>query len=344
MWCNRTVSATIPAPARLDTRSAGSTIVTGATRDSSHVAAIERRHGRAVVPRARPPTTLRRRVGADMTSAPRIGVAAASILAAAAWAQEEPQECPYFTAMPEYVLESSEDRDFDAHPFFDGHAVVTVEGKLCSSYYALREGARQASELQIIRNYAAALRAIGGVVFIEGACEAAACGDYEGWKLVTGKAGKNGKEVWLELVPHNGGADYQMTVVERQPMRQDVTASGLLAALNADGHVALHIEFDTNRAEIRPESKPIVEQVVAMLLGNPGLSLSVEGHTDATGTAARNLVLSEQRARSVVAALVAGGVEPSRLAAAGYGQERPVADNSSEEGRAKNRRVELVKR
>ena len=145
-------------------------------------------------------------------------------------------------------------------------------------------------------------------------------------------------------MPHNGGADYQMTVVEREPMRQDVTASGLLAALNSDGHVALYINFDTSRAEIRPESRPIVEQVVAMLLANPGLALSVEGHTDATGTAAGNRLLAEQRARSVVAALVAGGVDPARLSAAGYGQERPVADNASEDGRAKNRRVELVKR
>lgn len=279
-----------------------------------------------------------------MRSAPRIGAAAASILAAAVWAQDEPKECPYFTAMSDYVLESSDDRDFDAHAFFDGHAVVTVEGKLYSKYYALKEGASQASELQIIRNYATALRAIGGVVFFEGACESAACGDYEGWKLVSGKASRNGKEVWLELVPHNGGADYQMTVVEREPMRQDVTASGLLAALNSDGHVALYINFDTNRAEVRPESRPIVEQAVAMLLANPGLALSVEGHTDATGTAAGNKLLSEQRARSVVAALVAGGVDPARLSAVGYGQERPVADNASEDGRAKNRRVELVKR
>ena len=104
-----------------------------------------------------------------MTSTPRTGVAAASLLAAVVWARNEPTECPYFTAMPSYVLESSDDEDFDMHPFFDGHAVVTVEGKLYSKYYALKEGAPQASELQIIRNYANALRAIGGVVFIEGA-------------------------------------------------------------------------------------------------------------------------------------------------------------------------------
>ncbi len=272
-------------------------------------------------------------------------VAAAALLATGpARAQDELKDCPYFSAMPNYELQSSEDKEFDSHTFFDGLAVVTVEGKLYSKYYGLKEGGTQASELQITRNYANALRAIGGAVFIDGPCEVAACGDYEGWKLVAGKASKDGKEIWLELVPHNGGADYLMTVVEREAMKQDVTASGLRAALNADGHVALYINFDTNRTEIRPESKPIIGQVVAMLQEDPGLSLWVEGHTDATGTPEKNRVLSEQRAKSVVAELVAAGIAPSRLAAAGFGQERPVADNASDEGRAKNRRVELVKR
>ena len=77
-----------------------------------------------------------------MTRTPRIGAAAASLLAAAVWAPDEPTECPSFTAMPSNVLESSDDEDLDVHAFFAGRAVVTVEG-----------------ELQIIRNDANALRA-----------------------------------------------------------------------------------------------------------------------------------------------------------------------------------------
>jgi OOP family OmpA-OmpF porin len=259
-------------------------------------------------------------------------------------AQDQLTECPYFTAMPSYELTNSDDKEFDAHRFFNGRGLVNVEGKLWSKYYELKEGATQASELQIIRNYANALRAIGGTVLIDGTCEGAKCEDYEGWAFVSGKASKNGKEIWLEVVPHNSGADYQMIVVEREAMKQDVTASGLLAALNAAGHVALYINFDTNKADIRPDSRPIVDQVVAMLKENPGLSLSVEGHTDTTGSPEKNRVLSEQRARAVVAALVAAGIDGARLSAVGHGQEKPVADNFTEEGRAANRRVELVKR
>jgi hypothetical protein len=75
----------------------------------------------------------------------------------------------------------------------------------------------------------------------------------------------------------------------------------------------------------------------------PGLRLTVEGHTDNVGAPEYNRRLSDSRARSVVAALMARSIEASRLKAVGYGQDKPIADNSGEEGRAKNRRVELVK-
>ena len=231
------------------------------------------------------------------------------LVAGPALAQDELKECPYFTAMPSYELTGSDDKEFDAHRFYNGRGFVNVEGKLWSKYYELKEGATQASELQIVRNYANALRAIGGMVLISGTCEGSKCEDYEGWALVSGKASKDGKEVWLEIVPHNSGADYQMIVVEKEAMKQDVTASSLLAALNAEGHVALYINFDTNKADIKPDSKPIVDQVAAMLKENPGLSLSVEGHTDATGSPEKNRALSEQRANAVVAALVAAGID-----------------------------------
>ena len=74
------------------------------------------------------------------------------------------------------------------------------------------------------------------------------------------------------------------------------------------------------------------------------LKLSVEGHTDDVGTEESNLILSENRAAAVVEAIVAGGIDKSRLSKAGYGESKPIADNSTEEGRAQNRRVELVKR
>jgi outer membrane protein OmpA-like peptidoglycan-associated protein len=86
-----------------------------------------------------------------------------------------------------------------------------------------------------------------------------------------------------------------------------------------------------------------VAEVVKLLTTSPELKLSVEGHTDDTGTASRNQQLSEARARAVVASLTQAGIAAGRLQAAGFGQTKPLADNATEAGKAQNRRVELVK-
>ena len=127
-------------------------------------------------------------------------------------------------------------------------------------------------------------------------------------------------------------------------MRQDVTASDMLEAISKDGFIALDIRFDTGKATIKPESQPIVDQIVALLKENTSLKLSIEGHTDNVGDAKSNKTLSENRAKAVMSAIVGAGVSAARLSVAGFGAERPVADNRTEEGKAKNRRVELVKK
>lgn len=102
------------------------------------------------------------------------------------------------------------------------------------------------------------------------------------------------------------------------------------------------IEFDTNGAEILPESVPILEQVRALLEQNPQIqAVAIAGHTDGTGAAAHNQTLSERRALSVVDWLARHGVAAERLTAHGCGNQRPVADEATQEGLRKNRRVEL---
>ena len=105
----------------------------------------------------------------------------------------------------------------------------------------------------------------------------------------------------------------------------------------------LGINFDLDSAAIRPESTAVLDEMVAILVAQPSWKLAIEGHTDSTGTDARNLALSRQRAAAVVAYLTGRGVAPSRLRAAGFGPTRPIADNGTELGRARNRRVELVR-
>jgi outer membrane protein OmpA-like peptidoglycan-associated protein len=259
--------------------------------------------------------------------------------------EEWEKEIPYLSGMSNYEIGNADDRDFDQYRFCTGKKVETVEGRVWSKYYGLKENAKKASEIQIIRNYANAVRNMGGAILFEGKTDGTNCEDLSlCTQFLTGKVVKGGKELWIEVVPCEGGNDYRLTVVEKEAMRQDVTAGDLLQALNTDGHVALYINFDTGKATIRPESKPIIDQVVTLLKGNPGLTLGIEGHTDNVGDPRRNKVLSGDRAKAVVAAIVSQGVDAKRLSAAGFGQDKPIADNKTDEGKAKNRRVELVKK
>lgn len=102
------------------------------------------------------------------------------------------------------------------------------------------------------------------------------------------------------------------------------------------------INFDFNKSDIKPESIPIIEEIVDVMLSNPKLKLEIQGHTDNIGGIEFNLRLSEARALAVFDAIVQRGVDSSRLRYRGFGFSRPVANNDSEEGRAKNRRTEFV--
>jgi outer membrane protein OmpA-like peptidoglycan-associated protein len=103
------------------------------------------------------------------------------------------------------------------------------------------------------------------------------------------------------------------------------------------------INFDTNSDVIKLESKPVLDEVLKLLNGQPNWKLTIEGHTDAAGSDASNQTLSQKRADSVKAYLVKAGVDAGRLQTKGLGESTPVADNGTELGRAQNRRVELVR-
>jgi outer membrane protein OmpA-like peptidoglycan-associated protein len=103
------------------------------------------------------------------------------------------------------------------------------------------------------------------------------------------------------------------------------------------------INFDTDSAVIKDESKPTLDRIAALLKAQAGPKLTVEGHTDSTATPEHNQQLSQKRAEAVKAYLVTAGIDAARLKAVGLGATKPVAANSTEIGRAQNRRVELVK-
>jgi OmpA-OmpF porin, OOP family len=217
----------------------------------------------------------------------------------------------------------------------------SVEGDATVIRYFHDDAGKQPSALQLIRNYQAAIRKIGGEVVYERLPKEGDGGE------TTLKVSTGGKEVWIRLDPEIFSAptqSYRLSIVEVAAMQQVVTANKLLDELNRNGFIALYINFDTGKSDLKADGKATVAEIVSMLKSSPGLRIAVEGHTDNVGQAAANKALSTQRAQSVTSAIVAGGIAANRVTAAGFGQEKPVADNRTEEGRAKNRRVELVKK
>lgn len=141
----------------------------------------------------------------------------------------------------------------------------------------------------------------------------------------------------------------QLDVIELRAMEEDlvvVDAVALAQGIDREGRVSVYgIYFDTDKAEVKPESKPALDEMAKLLNTRPALKLYVVGHTDMTGALTHNLTLSQARAKSVVKALVDGyGIDGARLDGHGVGPLAPAASNGSEPGRAKNRRVELVAR
>ncbi|HWC98634.1 MAG TPA: OmpA family protein [Candidatus Sulfopaludibacter sp.] len=145
--------------------------------------------------------------------------------------------------------------------------------------------------------------------------------------------GKNGRNIWAYLSPVEAG--FSIIVAD--------AGSDLGGSLAKTCHVALYgVLFDFNKSTLQPTSDGVLQQVASLLTADKALKLEVQGHTDNVGNDAYNQTLSEARAKAVQSWLVQHSVGADRLTAKGYGKTKPVADNGSDEGRSKNRRVEIA--
>ncbi len=263
-----------------------------------------------------------------------------SICVCGGYAQDDlegSRDHPMFTRMPNYFIKDYDQKDYEAYDFTvatdPDEKKVHEEGKRTMIDYWIMDGSNAAGTLQIIRNYERAIKKIGGKVV---------------WSnnetISTLELKRDTSDIWVEVKGWNWGKECILTILEKQELREDVTAHDMLETLNTEGHVPLYILFDVDKADIKAESQPIIDQVVSLLKENPTLTVRLEGHTDSSGNAQHNQILSEKRAKAVLTSLVGAGIDKSRLQAVGFGQTKPIADNSTEDGRARNRRVELVKK
>ena len=238
------------------------------------------------------------------------------------------------TRMPGYNISDCETKDFDAFNLETGkRAKTAVEGRRTKLTYRVEDRSKEPSGLAVVRNYENAIKSVQGTVLFS-----------DPNRLVNGKIVKDGKEVWVQAEKGNGLI--WLTVVEKAGMAQVIVANAdaLGNDIKSTGHAAVYgIYFDTGKSEVKPESQAALQEVAKLLSSDPGLKLLVVGHTDSVGQLDANMKLSQARAEAVVQVLIKShGVAATRLKAQGAGPIAPVATNRTEEGRAKNRRVELV--
>ena len=176
---------------------------------------------------------------------------------------------------------------------------------------------------------------------------------YDG-RMLVGSLSQGGRDILVltytssAVNPNTHVAATYLEIVEPKAMptgQVSVDAKAMQAGLQTDGKIALYgLFFDTGKADIKPESKAQLDEMARLLQSQPTLKVFIVGHTDNQGALEANLALSQQRAQAVVAALTAAPykIDARRLQARGVASLAPLASNAAEEGRARNRRVELV--
>ena len=243
-----------------------------------------------------------------------------------------------------------------------------LEGKITKISYYLPE---DRSTLEVFRNYEDALKAEGFEILYT--CSNKECGgryfnhkvvEYKGGfgdnyyeqRYLAAKLSRDEGDVYVSLYTvkntTGGGPDRnhiytQVDVIEIAPMDEGlvtVDADAMAEEVFKTGSISIYgILFDFDKADIKPESNATIKEIATLLNNNPDLKLFIVGHTDNKGSLEYNTDLSQKRAQAVVTVLVnEHGIDSSRIIPKGLGFLAPVASNSTEEGRAKNRRVELV--
>jgi OOP family OmpA-OmpF porin len=265
------------------------------------------------------------------------------------------------------VITGYQVKDFDAArlqaaPFKNGKAADErrLEGRVTRIAYRTNPGP---SILEVSRNFETQLAKAGFETLV--ACDTDACGaipfteaidalpmpqmwiDGFNYRYYAGRKAEGGRETYAAVLVSKSNDDIyaQLVVAVVGAMENKMVDAGAMAkGLREQGHIALYgIYFDTDKAVIKPESRPTLEEIAKLLRAQPQLNVFIVGHTDSQGTHEYNADLSRRRAEAVAAELAKSyKIVATRLKTAGVGFLAPIGSNATDDGRALNRRVELV--
>jgi len=250
-----------------------------------------------------------------------------------------------FSTMPNFLVDeySVTQKDFDQLEIYvpdkkssSGYVVAGKEGKLESMTFKWQgEWQKGPSPLQILNNFKNAVKQKGGEeVFYD---------DFYKDKVFF-KLKQGGNTYWIKVYT-DGIGNYTLSSIMEAPMEQNIvmTADDIKNNLNAEGKVLFYgIFFDTDKATLKAESAPTLTNIASFLKANP-VNVFIVGHTDNSGSLEHNLSLSKDRAAAVVNELTTKyGVNKAQVTAQGVASLAPVASNKTDDGKAKNRRVEVV--
>lgn len=276
---------------------------------------------------------------------------------------------PFFT-VPDWINPKSSygfdrESDFGLIEFYTGESFYPLEGHVFVKGYSMSDpkdaGRGTWDEYKFVQSFSKHFESLGAKKLFEGNIPSEKSKELDETKnkkgyffdfatshqdnLVTYGLKKDGKVILFAITSNSAfGALY---VGESEAFKQTITiikADQIEKDLNEKGKSVLNINFDTDKATLKPDGKDVVEEIAKVLQSNSSLKLDINGYTDNVGDANHNLQLSKDRANTVLNTLIEGGIDKSRLSANGFGATNFIADNNTDAGKEQNRRVELIKK
>lgn len=248
---------------------------------------------------------------------------------------------PMFNRMENFNIQGCRE-NLDAYEFMiSDNDFHTIEGAVTEIIYSFDgdAGVKMPSMSQVVKHYEKATDKMRGIKIHPNTS------NYGSQTSATFYFIKDSTEYWLGIYDLDSDpvSQYKFVLLTKGSMQQETSSSNIYKEIDSGNSIPLYINFQSWSSGIKTESLIVVEELHQMLVNNPTLKIIIEGHTDSEGDRIVNQILSGRRAMSVMQALMEKGIPYDRMQTIGYGETRPIADNNTEEGKAKNRRVEIKK-